>query len=63
MILDYYVSEMQRVRTEHDRLYSSIRTGNPDLTTIAEIFETSTFGRLQVRDITSVVVDNPYENV
>lgn len=63
VLYDFFVSEMQRVRAKHDRLYSSLRTGNPDLTTIAEIFDTSMFGRLLVRDIEKVSVESPKPSV
>lgn len=63
VLLDYYISEMQMVKSKHDRLWGSIRTGNPDLTTISEIFDTAVFGRLRIRDIERVYVENPYPNV
>lgn len=63
VLVDYYIAEMHMVRAKHDRLFSSLRTGNPDLTTIAEIFDTAAFGRIQVRDIERITVDNPVVNV
>jgi transposase InsO family protein/transposase-like protein len=63
VLYEFIVSEMQRVSNKHDRLYGSIRTGSPDLVTIAEIFDTSTFGRLQVRDIENVAVESPHPGV
>lgn len=61
--LDYFIGEMQQVRSKHDRLLNSIRNRNPDLTTISELFDTPYFGRLQVRDIEQIYVDNPHVNV
>lgn len=62
-LMEYYISEMQQVKAKHDRLWSSLLTSNPDLTTIAEIFNTTSFGRLQIRDIETVRAENPYPNV
>lgn len=47
VLYDYFMSEMQLIRGKQDRLYGSVRSGNPDLTTIPEIFDTSSFGRFK----------------
>lgn len=62
-LMEYYISEMQQVKAKHDRLWSSLATNNPDLTTIAEIFNTTSFGRLQIRDIERIRAENPFPNV